>query len=144
MRSPSSRPWQEDKEEALAFVRDPSCGAVVTFEGNIRQANEGKAVIGLEYEVYPQLFEREVEKIFGEIRGRWPIHRSALIQQVGKLDRGETGIFIAISSPHRREALEALSYAIEEFKKRAPVWKKEYYAESSEWINRCHPGGREE
>ena len=136
-KSPSSRRWQEDKEEALAFIRHPSCGAVVTFEGNIRQANKGKAVVGLEYEVYPQLFQREVEKIFAEIRERWQIHRSALIQQVGKLDLGETGIFIVISSPHRREALEALSYAIEEFKRRAPVWKKEYYTDGARWQKGC-------
>ena len=112
-------------DEALAYVRHPSCGAVVTFAGNIRIENQGKKVFGLEYEVYEKFFRSEVKRIFEEIK-IGSIHEFALIQRVGKLDVGETGVFIAISSPHRREALEALSYAIEEFKKRAPVWKKEF------------------
>ena len=123
--------------EALAAVRHASCGAIATFEGNIRQENEGRKVFGLEYEVYDKLFHAEVERIFAEIKIKWKIHEMALIQRVGKLDVGETGIYIAISSPHRREALEACDYAIEEFKKRAPVWKKEFYAEGQQWVA-CH------
>lgn len=122
-------------QEALAAVRHPSCGAVATFEGNIRNRNEGRKVLGLEYEVYEGLFQAEVRRIAGEMRGRWKIHEFALIQRAGKLDAGETGLVIAVSSPHRREAIEALTYAIEEFKKRAPVWKKEYYADAAEWIH---------
>lgn len=124
-----------DVREALAAVRHPSCGAVASFEGNIRNQNGGKKVFGLEYEAYEGLFQAEVRRIVGEMREKWKIHEFALIQRTGKLDVGETGIVIAVSSPHRREALEALSYAIEEFKKRAPVWKREYYDEGSEWIH---------
>ena len=124
-------------EEATRIIRHPSCGALVTFAGNIRDENEGKRVFALEYEVYEFFFHAEVGRIVEELRKKWSFHEFALIQRVGKLEVGELGILIAISSPHRREALEALSYAIEQFKKRAPVWKKEYYQEGSHWVA-CH------
>lgn len=126
------------REDALSVVRHPSCGAVVTFEGDIRVENQGKKVLGLEYEVYETLFHFEVRRIAEEIKEKWAIRKFALIQRVGRLEVGETGVFLAISSPHRREALEALSYAIEEFKRRAPVWKKEYYQDDEQWIGCAH------
>ncbi len=126
-------------EDALRHVRNPSCGAVAFFEGNIRNLNQGEKVLGLEYQVYPSFFQTEVQRIFAEIKSKWPIHELALIQRTGKLDVGETGIVIAISSPHRREALQALDYTIEEFKKRAPVWKKEHTTEGENWVV-CHHG----
>jgi molybdopterin synthase catalytic subunit len=123
--------------DALNFVRHPSCGAVATFEGNIRLENDGKKVLGLEYEVYQPLFQNVVLQICQEMKERWALHKIALIQRIGRLDAGETGIVITVSSIHRRDSLEALSYAIEEFKKRAPVWKKEFYREGAAWIS-CH------
>lgn len=127
--------------EAFDWVRHPSCGAVVSFEGNIRIFNDGKKVFALEYEVYENLFHAEVKRIIDEIHEQWPIGKFALIQRIGKLDVGETGLLIVLGAPHRKEALEALSYAIEEFKKRAPVWKKEYYDGGNAWIH-CRHGGK--
>jgi molybdopterin synthase catalytic subunit len=127
-----------DPNEALAVVRSPSCGAVACFEGNIRSKNEGRDVIGLEYEVYEKLFVSEVSRIFSEAKNRFGVHGLALIQRIGRLDVGETGVFLAVSSPHRREALEACSYTIEEFKKRAPVWKKEYHSSGEDWVHCNH------
>lgn len=125
-------------EEALVAVRDSSCGAIAIFEGTIRSSNDGKAVVGLEYEAFEPFLHAEVDRIMSEIRQRWQIHQIALIQRTGKLDVGETGIVIAISSAHRREALAACGYMIEEFKKRAPVWKKEYYGNHDAWVNCEH------
>ena len=121
-------------ELALEAVRHPSCGAVVSFEGRIRSENQGESVAGLAYEVYEKMFYTEVEKIYSEILKNWDIHQLALIQRVGKLNVGDMGIFIAVSSAHRREAFEACACAIEEFKKRVPVWKKEFGAASEKWI----------
>ncbi len=129
-----------DLNEALQAVRHPSCGAVASFEGDIRRENGGRKVLGLEYEVYEKLFHAEVERICSEAKAKWRLHEIALIQRVGKLDVGETGIFIAVASPHRREALEACAFLIEEFKKRAPVWKKEFYESGSDWVF-CHQHG---
>jgi molybdopterin synthase catalytic subunit len=124
-----------DVNEALQYVRHASCGAVATFEGNIRNENDGETVIRLHYEVYEPLLHKEVNRIASEIRERWPIYEMALIQRIGWLDVGDIGIVISVSSGHRREGLDALSYAIEEFKKRAPVWKKESTTGGDRWIN---------
>ncbi len=123
--------------EAREFVAHPSCGAAVTFEGNIRSSNEGKEVRGLEYEIHESFLRAEVERIIEELKARWEIREIALIQRIGKLDVGETGIVIAASSAHRNAAFEACRYLIEEFKKRAPVWKKEYYLDRADWVF-CH------
>lgn len=124
-----------DVNEALAYVRDESCGAVTMFEGNIRNTNDGAPVTALEYEVYDKLLESTCRKIYDEIIERWSIHRMMIIQRIGRLEVGDTGIVVAVSSGHRREALEALDYAIEEFKHRAPVWKKEYGTSGHKWVN---------
>lgn len=126
-----------DLNEARTAVQDPSCGAIVSFEGTIRSTNEGKDVVGLEYEIHEPLLRAEVARIVEEIRERWSIHELVLIQRIGRLDVGETGISIAVSSAHRHDALAACEYMIEQFKKRAPVWKKEHYGNEVAWVNCC-------
>lgn len=123
-----------DSAAALAAARHPSCGAVACFEGNIRSENQGEKILGLEYEVYPELFHAEVERIIAEAKTNWEIFKVILVQRTGKLEVGETGIYIAVSSPHRREALDACAFIIEEFKKRAPVWKKESHEKAEVWL----------
>ena len=126
-----------DLNEARNAVHSPTCGAIATFEGTIRKTNIGKDVTGLEYEVHENFLHAEVERIIQEIKQRWEIHDLALIQRIGQLVVGECGLIISVSSPLRREALVACAYMIEEFKKRAPVWKKEHYTDHSDWVF-CH------
>lgn len=127
-----------DLNEARVAVQDPHCGAIVIFEGCIRNHNEGQVVHGLEYEVHAPLLRAELDLIVLEARSRWKIHAVSVIQRIGRLEVGETGIVIAVSSAHRHESLEACEYIIEEFKKRAPVWKRERYKNHSAWINCKH------
>ena len=124
-----------DITEALSYVRHASCGAVAMFEGNIRNENEGEEVVNLEYEVYETLFQKEVSRIASEVNSQWNVYQIAVIQRIGLLEVGDTGIIICVSSAHRADALEGLSYMIEEFKKRAPVWKKERTSHGEKWIN---------
>ena len=124
-----------DIAAALDYVRDDSCGAVTVFEGNIRNVNEGESVVELEYEVYEALFHKMVALLIEEAQQRWQIVKVAVVQRIGLLQVGDAGIIICVSSGHRRDALDALSYLIEEFKKRVPVWKKERTVNSEKWIN---------
>lgn len=124
-----------DVQAALDYVRSPACGAVTLFEGNIRNTNDGEQVTRLEYEVYDALLHNVVAAMWQEARARWQLHELAVIQRRGMLQVGDTGIVICVSSAHRREALDALSYMIEEFKKRAPVWKREHTTNHQKWIN---------
>jgi molybdopterin synthase catalytic subunit len=124
-----------ESADVLAFARHPSCGAVASFEGTIRNENKGRQVVSLLYEAYDALFHKINEQLFEELKLRWDVRRMAVVQRVGTLQVGDVGIVIALSSPHRRDALEGVQYCIEEFKKRSPVWKKETTAQGNEWIN---------
>ncbi len=124
-----------DGAEAITFVNDPSCGAAASFHGMIRNQNKGRKVISLFYEAYEALFHKVNQQLFGEVQSQWDVRQMAVIQRIGLLSVGDAGIIIAVSSPHRRDALEAVDFLIEEFKKRSPVWKKETTVEGEEWIN---------
>jgi molybdopterin synthase catalytic subunit len=132
-----------DRGTLDSWIRDPSCGAIASFEGIIRNQNDEKPVNGLEYSVYEDFFYAETERILQEAELKWPIKKACLIQRTGKLLIGECGVIIAVSSPHRRESIEALSYILEEFKKRAPVWKKEFYQDHSDWVL-CHHSNQQD
>lgn len=121
--------------EAIEFVQDPACGAAATFYGMIRNTNKGQTVIKLFYEVYEAMYHNVNQQLFAEAQEQWDVRRMAIVQRTGDLAVGESGIVIAVSSPHRRDALQAVEYCIEEFKKRSPVWKKETTVEGDEWIN---------
>jgi len=109
-------------------------GAVVTFVGTVRDNNEGHDVIALEYEAYSDMAEAEMERIGVEMAEKWGLHGIAMRHRVGNLAVGEISVIIAVSSPHRREAFEACSEALDLLKERVPVWKKEYYEDGTEWV----------
>ena len=109
-------------------------GAVVTFVGTVRDNNDGRDVLALEYEAYSDMAEAEMERIGMEMVEKWGLHGIAMRHRVGKLAVGEISVVIATSSPHRREAFEACSEALDLLKARVPVWKKEYYTDGTQWV----------
>jgi molybdopterin synthase catalytic subunit len=115
-------------------VRQDSSGAVASFLGVVRGASRGRTVRFLEYEAYPEMAVAKMREIAEEIRGRWPVDRIAVIHRTGRLEIGEASVAIVVSSPHRREALEACAYAIERLKAVVPIWKKEVWTDGAEWI----------
>jgi molybdopterin synthase catalytic subunit len=118
----------------IPAVRQDSSGAVASFLGVVRATSRGRTVRYLEYEAFPEMAVAKMREIVDEIRGRWPVDRVALIHRTGRLQIGEASVAIAVSSPHRREALEACAYAIERLKAIVPVWKKEVWTDGAEWI----------
>ncbi len=109
-------------------------GAVVTFLGLVRNRNQGRRVMYLEYEAFDQLAVKTFERIADEIRARWPETRLALHHRVGRLGIGEASVAIATTSPHRANAYAACRYAIERVKQIAPVWKREFFEGGDVWI----------
>jgi molybdopterin synthase catalytic subunit len=119
----------------LAEVASSGCGGTVLFVGTVRSSPEDGGVAGIEYSAYPEMAEREFDRIVEEARERWPMARIALRHRLGYVPAGEASIAIAVAAPHRAEAYDASRYVIEETKKRVPVWKKEQLASGrSRWV----------
>ncbi len=114
-------------------------GAVVTFEGLVRNVNEGRPVVALEYSAYPELALKEGEKILAEARQRYPLEAVKAVHRVGRLEIGDLAVWIAVASGHRGEALEACRWIIDEIKERVPLWKKEIYADGDSGWLRANP-----
>ena len=120
-------------QRTLADVR---AGACLTFEGWVRNRNEGQPVLSLEYEAYAPLAEKEGARILAEAREKFAILGAACVHRVGHLQLGEMAVWVGVASEHRGAAFDACRYIIDETKARVPVWKKEHYASgATAWIN---------
>ncbi|HZH97503.1 MAG TPA: ThiF family adenylyltransferase, partial [Fimbriimonadaceae bacterium] len=117
-----------------------AAGAFVTFDGRVRDHNEGQAVLRLEYEAYDELAVSEGERILEEARQRFDVLGIECVHRVGLLEIGDVAVRVGVAAAHRGEAFRACEFVIDEVKRRVPIWKKEYYASgASDWIN-CHSG----
>lgn len=121
-------------EEILAGVKAPADGAVVVFDGIVRNHSGGHPTLYLDYEAYEPMALRKMEEIVAEIRARWRVDRVALVHRLGRLEIGETSVFIAVSAAHRADAFDACRHAIERLKRTVPIWKKEYFADGGVWV----------
>ncbi len=114
-------------------------GAVVCFEGVVRDHNEGRAVHRLAYQAYAPLAEAEGARIVAAARARHVIERIVCVHRVGELAIGEIAVFVGVSAAHRDAAFAACREVIDEVKRHVPIWKKEHYAAGeSAWL---HPDG---
>jgi molybdopterin synthase catalytic subunit len=121
-------------DEVVDRLADPSIGAVVTFVGVVRGTTDGREVLYLEYEAYPEMAEETLRQIGDEVRARWQtIREIAIVHRVGRLQVGETAVVIALSSAHRQETFDAVRYAIDRLKEIVPIWKKEVWKGGEEW-----------
>ncbi|NND43919.1 MAG: molybdenum cofactor biosynthesis protein MoaE [Xanthomonadales bacterium] len=119
---------------------NPACGAVAVFEGVVRNHNEGRPVLRLEYEVYHPLAVSEGEAILAEARQRYEIAEAACVHREGLLELGEVAVVVVVAAAHRDAAFRACRYIIDEAKRRLPIWKKEHYADGeSAWVNLLNP-----
>lgn len=120
--------------EGLEAIRDEDGGGEAVFVGRVRGTNLGKRVQYLEYECHVPMAENETRKILEEMLSKWPLKKVHIKHRIGKLEVGEVAVIICVSSEHRKEALEACRYGIDEVKRRVPIWKKEVTNEGEEWI----------
>ncbi len=119
--------------EIVARVKSPQAGAVAVFDGTVRNHSGGRPTLYLEYEAYETMALAKMREIGAEIRARFPIHRLALVHRLGRLEIGDTSVFIAISSAHRAAAFDACRFAIDTLKKSVPIWKKEFFRDGAVW-----------
>ena len=125
-----------DVGAVVAEAADDEAGAIATFVGTTRRHSRGRSVLYLDYEAYGGMAEREMERLADELTRRYSLTRVAIAHRVGRVGIGETSVAIAVSAPHRRDALDACRDAIDTLKETVPLWKKEVYEGGEEWIGR--------
>ena len=119
-----------------AALRDDRAGACASFEGWVRNHNEGRAVDGLRYEAYVDLAEREGQAILGEAMHRFDIVGAACEHRIGELAIGDVAVWVGVSAAHRDAAFAACRWIIDEVKARVPIWKHERYADGqADWLH---------
>jgi len=120
----------------VVAVVDEQAGAIATFLGTVRARSRGRDVIALEYEAYEEMAEEVMAGIAADVEERYDLCKVAMTHRLGRVEVGETSVAIAVSAPHRQDALAACADAIEALKSQVPLWKKEVYEGGEEWIGR--------
>jgi molybdopterin synthase catalytic subunit/molybdopterin converting factor small subunit len=123
-------------DAAVDEVRTDQAGAIATFVGTTRVQSRGRTVVHLDYEAYEEMAEQVMAQIAAELTGRYELCGLAIHHRTGRVEIGEPSVVIAVSAPHRQDALAACKDAIDTLKERVPLWKKEVYEGGEEWIGR--------
>ena len=124
-----------DAGALVEHVRTGADGAIVTFDGCVRNQSHGRSTLYLDYEAYEPMALTKMREIAVEVHTQFQIDRIAMAHRLGRLEIGETSVFIAISAPHRAAAFEACRFAIDTLKRSVPIWKKEYFEDGAVWAD---------
>ena len=124
-----------DPVALAAYVRANGDGAIVIFDGFVRDHSKCRRTLYLEYEAYEPMALAKIEEIAAHLHEKFSIHRVAVVHRLGRLEIGETSVYIAVSAAHRAAAFDACRYAIDTLKRTVPIWKKEYFEDGSVWAD---------
>lgn len=120
-------------------MRDGRAGALATFEGRVRNHNDGKQVSRLEYEAYASLAAKTGAAVLEAARAKFEIYDCSCTHRIGLLNIGDVAVWVGVTAAHRDAAFAACQYIIDEIKYRLPIWKKEHYVDgAAEWVNCAH------
>jgi MoaE-MoaD fusion protein len=119
----------------VRHVRAPEDGATVTFDGFVRNESHNRATLYLDYEAYESMAIAKMREIGAQLHEKYRIHRVAIVHRLGRLEIGETSVFIAVSAPHRAAAFDACRFAVDTLKRTVPIWKKEYFEDGAVWAD---------
>ena len=119
----------------IRHVRAPEDGAIVTFDGFVRNQSHNRTTLYLDYEAYESMALTKMRGIAAELHEKYRIHRVAIVHRLGRLEIGETSVFIAVSAPHRADAFDACRFAIDTLKRTVPIWKKEHFEDGAVWAD---------
>lgn len=125
--------------QIVAALKAPADGAVVVFDGIVRNHSTGRETLYLEYEAYESMALKQMRAIGEQTRKQFSIHRIAIVHRLGRLDIGESSVLIAVSSPHRAAAFDACRFAIDTLKHTVPIWKKEFFRDGAVWVEGTVP-----
>ena len=123
-----------DPSRVLAEVQSNEAGAIATFVGTTRVSSRGRTVHYLEYEAYGGMAEKVMAELADELKQRYELCEVAILHRTGRVEIGGISVVIAVSAPHRADALAACKDAIDRLKEIVPLWKKEVYEGGEQWI----------
>jgi len=124
-----------DPRPLIQHVRAPEDGAIVTFDGFVRNQSHNRPTLYLDYEAYESMALAKMRGIGAQLHEKYRIHRVAIVHRLGRLEIGETSVFITVSAPHRAAAFDACRFAIDTLKRTVPIWKKEYFEDGVVWAD---------
>src|SRR6266700_3385695 len=124
-----------DTAELAQHVRAPEDGAVVTFDGFVRNQSHSRSTLYLEYEAYESMALAKMREIGAQLHEKYRIHRVVMVHRHGCLQIGDTSVFSAVSAPHRAAAFDACRFAIDPLNRTVPIWKKEYFEDGAVWAD---------
>ncbi len=128
-------PDQIDSRSVLNVLTHRDVGAVVVFEGVVRDNTRGRRTLYLDYEAYEPMALTKLESLLAEARQKFAIGDARIVHRVGRLQVGETSVLIAVAAPHRAAGFEACRWLIDTLKKTVPIWKKEYFEDGAVWAD---------
>ncbi|MDR3701820.1 MAG: molybdenum cofactor biosynthesis protein MoaE [Candidatus Sulfopaludibacter sp.] len=123
-----------DTRALIARLLTGSEGAVVTFEGTVRNNTKGRPTLYLDYECYESMALKTMAKLGQEIAAGHPVERVAMVHRLGRMLVGETSVAVIVTAEHRRAAFEAALDGIDRLKKLVPIWKKEHFVDGEVWV----------
>jgi len=123
-----------DTATLAAALRRGDDGAIVTFDGIVRNQTRGRRTLYLFYEAYPQMALAQMKLLAAQALAGYPIRDVVLVHRLGRLEIGETSVFIAVASPHRAAAFDACRWLIDTLKQTVPIWKKEFFEDGAVWV----------
>jgi MoaE-MoaD fusion protein len=124
-----------DVASLIHHVRTAADGAIVTFDGCVRNHSHGRRTLYLDYEAYESMAITKIREIATALHEKFAIDRVAIAHRLGRLEIEETSVFIAVSAPHRPAAFDACRFAIDTLKRTVPIWKKEYFEDGAVWAD---------
>jgi len=128
-------------EALVDQLQQPEDGAVVVFDGIVRNHSRGRKTLYLEYEGYELMALKKMKEIEEDTRKKWPVNRIGIVHRLGRLEIGEASVAIVVTSAHRKAAFEACQHVIDTLKKTVPIWKKEFLADGEVWVEGEVPAG---
>lgn len=124
-----------DRDAMVEKLKQPSDGAVVVFDGIVRDNTRGRKTLYLDYEAYEEMALAQMQKLTREAEEKYPIDRVGIVHRLGRLEIGESSIVIVVTSAHRAAAFDACRWLIDTLKRRVPIWKKEHFADGAVWTD---------
>src|SRR5271170_5088584 len=122
-------------DELVAAVKEGCDGAVVVFDGVVRNNTRGRRTLYLDYDAYEAMALKQMASLAAEARARFEVREASIVHRLGRLEIGETSVLIVVAAAHRGAAFEACRWIIDTLKKTVPIWKKEYFEDGASWAD---------